>query len=124
MVDSKMMKYLIYIAISFVLTLLFTYVGPWWLIIIAPLLLGFFLKLTRMHAFLMGGASIILFWSALFIVRLNATGSAILERIAYLLPVNGSKFGLIFITLLIGGLLGGIASLNGAYWRKSMGLDN
>lgn len=124
MPDSNVMKYLIFLVISFFLSLLFTYIGPWWLIIIAPLALGFFLKLPRMHAFLMGGSSIILFWAVLFVIRVNVTGTAILERIAYLLPVNGSKGGLIFLTLLIGGLLGGLASLNGAFWRKSMGLNN
>ena len=124
MPSTNVLKYLFYLGITFFLTLLFTYVGPWWLIIITPLILGFFLKLSTWHSFFMGAGSIIVFWAVLYIIRINTTGVAIMERMAYLLPVNGSKAGLIILTLLIGGILGGLASLNGAFWRKSMGLDN
>ncbi len=122
MKQNPFFKFLAFFPITFVLTSLFTYVGPWWLIIIAPLLLGFFFKITQFHAFLMGAFSIIIYWGFLFIILSSKVGSSILERVAYLLPINGSKVGLVIITLLIGGLLGGLAALNGAFWRKSMRL--
>jgi hypothetical protein len=120
MQQNPFYKFLAFFAITFVLSSIFTYVGPWWLIIIAPLLLGFFFKITQFHAFLMGGFSIIIYWGFLFILLAVKTGDSIIERVAFLLPLQGSKPGLIILTLLIGGVLGGLAALNGAFWRKSM----
>jgi len=118
------LKYLIFIGGSLLLSLLLTYVGQWWLIIVGPMVLGFFLKIPHWHAFLSGALSISLFWGFFLAFRLNTTGSQIMEKIAFLLPLGGSRSGLIVVTLLIGGFLGGLAGLNGSYWRRSMGLTD
>lgn len=115
-------KYIVFLIITVLLSALFTLVGPWWLIIIAPMILGFFFKLNMIQSFFIGSASIIIFWGLIFVLS-SSSGTLIYERVAYLLPINGSKVGLILITLMIGGLLGGIAALNGTFWRNSMKLN-
>ena len=79
MKQNPFFKFLAFFAITFVLTSLFTYVGPWWLIIIAPLLLGFFFKITQFHAFLMGAFSIIIYWGFYLFSIPNTETSHILE---------------------------------------------
>ncbi len=112
-------KYILFITISVLFSALFTLIGPWWLIIIAPFLLGFFFKLDMIQSFFIGSASIIIFWGLIFMMS-TPSGTVIYERVAYLLPINGSKVGLILITLMLGGLLGGLAAMNGTFWRNSM----
>ena len=115
-------KYIVFLIITVFLSGLFTLIGPWWLIIIAPFILGFFFKLNMIQSFFIGSASIITFWGLMFLLS-SSSGTVIYERVAYLLPIYGSKIGLILITLMLGGFLGGLAAMNGTFWRNSMKLS-
>lgn len=118
-----MIKTLVFILTTCILALVLTMIGPWWLIIVGPILMGFILKVTLWRAFLLGALGTIVFWGALIAYRTFGATTIILERIAYLLQLNGSKVWLVVVTLIIGGIIGGVAALHGAFLRKSMRLQ-
>ena len=49
----------------------------------------------------------------------NANDGILSVKIASLLPLGGSKWMLIIVTALIGGLIAGFAALSGSYLRSS-----
>lgn len=116
------MKQIVFILISIILSAVLTWLSPWYMIIVGPLLMGFLLKTRLFESFILGFLSIVFFWGTLISFYSLESNSDIFVRIAYLLPLNGSRTGIILTSLFIGGLLGGLAGLNGAFWRKSMKL--
>ncbi len=115
-------KYLIFFVGTLIISTLLTYIGSWWLIIVGPMLFAFFLKIPYGKSFLAGAISIMLFWTSLMVMRSEVSGGQITEKIALLLPLHGSRTALCLVTLLVGGLIGGLAGLNGSYWRRSFDL--
>jgi hypothetical protein len=97
------------ISIAFVLELLL----PWWSIAIASALGGFFLRSNQ--NFLMGFLAIAILWTGkALLIDMNAAVN-LGERVANILTV--SKPVLLLVTALLGGLVGGFASLTGSLLR-------
>ncbi|MCB0603924.1 MAG: hypothetical protein KDC25_03575 [Saprospiraceae bacterium] len=119
----KFTKYLIFLLGAILIAFLCAYIGPWWLIVLGPIIFGFILKLSHTESFMLGALSLLLFWGGLFAYEAGSTGGLIFEKIAYLLPLKGSKSALIIVSLAIIGILGGLAGLNGSYWKRSMQLS-
>lgn len=111
------MRQLIFILFSILLSGLLSYLGSWWLIIFGPFIAGFILRSPKGEAFGLGFLSIFLLWGILIVFYLINGYEDITLRIAKLLPMGGNRMILIFITLFLGGLLGGLAALNAAQWR-------
>jgi hypothetical protein len=98
------------ILIAFVLELLL----PWWSIAVAAALGGFFLR-SNLN-FLMGFLAIALLWTGkALLIDMNAAVD-LGERVAKILTV--SKPVLLVVTALLGGLVGGFASLTGSLLRE------
>ncbi|WP_140468419.1 hypothetical protein [Hymenobacter nivis] len=104
----------------FVLALLVQLFLPWWTV--APLCFGLAAGLGAPggRAFGAGFAGIGLGW-LLAAAWLNARSAGILShRMAQLLPLGGSGWALVLATALVGGLVGGVAALAGAWARQAV----
>jgi hypothetical protein len=114
--NIKIMKFLIQV----VLTVLLSYVAeqflPWWTIGICAAVIAMGLTLNKITAFLGGFTAISLLWmivATLIDVRTNAILST---KIAPLLGFQSSTL-LILLTGLVGGMVGGLGALSGQQLR-------
>jgi len=82
---------------------------PWWTMAIGAFLVGFVFSNSGFKSFLSGFIAIGLLWLGLALYVDNATHSILTEKISQLFPLN-----LFVLTTLIGGLVGGFASMTGA----------
>lgn len=90
---------------------------PWWVITPLCLVLAFTWPVRGGWAFLAGFIGIGLGWLVLA-SWLNVRNEGLLaHRVAQLLPLGGYGWLLVFITALLGGLVGGLAALAGAWAR-------
>lgn len=111
--------------ISVLLTLLAgTAVGvlsfvPWWGFVISSLLVAVLLRQSPSMSFAAGFLGMFISWGALawWIDQLNE--HILSAQIAQIFPLQGSSAALLFITGILGGLLGGVAALAGTYLRAS-----
>ncbi|MCO6462159.1 MAG: hypothetical protein J5I59_12210 [Saprospiraceae bacterium] len=119
----KFTKYILFILCTLIISAVLTNFGPWWLMVVAPLILGFIFKMDGITAFSVGAISLVVFWGILIVYHLNTTGWTITDKMALLLHLKGSGVLLVIVSLFLAGLLGGLASLNGFFWRKAMNLN-
>lgn len=103
------MKFLIQIVITAVVCFMFQKLFPWWSMAIGAFLVGFIFSNTGPKSFLAGFLAIGLLWLGLAIYVDYSTQSILTEKVAQLFPLN-----LFLLTSLIGGLVGGFASLTGS----------
>lgn len=111
-------KYIIYFLGSLILSWLLSFLGAWWMIIFGPFLLALLLKMKPLTAFLLGFVAIALLWGILFILFSAMGSGALVSLMSDLLNFGSGKALLIMLTLLIGGLTGGLAGITGTYWRQ------
>jgi len=90
---------------------------PWWSVAIPGLLLGAILGRTGVTSFLWGFAGIGGLWLVQSLYIHIANGGILTSRIADLFSLP-SPILVIILTVLIGGLMGGFASLTGYLFRK------
>lgn len=90
---------------------------PWWSIVIAGFAGGMLFRIRGRSAFLAGVISLGLLWGGTaFIINIQ-NQSILSERIAALFNV-GEPAILILLTGIIGGVIGGFATLSGNLFRK------
>lgn len=105
-------SFLLHAGIGFLLTLFL----PWWSVVLLAILLGVTMQLSPVAAFGAGFAGMAALWGV-YAGFLDAQNGAVLsQRIAELFQVKTSN-NLIYITSLIGGLLGGCGAMTGALGR-------
>lgn len=106
---------LLHLGIGFVLTAFL----PWWTVVIAAFLVAFFLRIDSWKSFLAGFLAMTILWAgtALF---LDVQNSEILSsKVAQLFQLPNSKM-LVYITGIIGGLLGGFGALTGNLLKSAI----
>jgi hypothetical protein len=93
---------------------------PWW--VITPLCMGlaFFSAATPGAAFGAGFLGIGLGWLGLAGWLSLQNHHLLAQRVAQLLPLGGSAVALVLVTALLGGLVGGVAALAGAWARQAI----
>jgi hypothetical protein len=91
---------------------------PWWCIAVAAFVAALAIPQKTSKAALAGFLGIFLLWLVLAFVIKNKGGDLIATQIAYILKLNGNTILLIFVTGLIGGLVGGLGALTGSLGRK------
>ncbi len=91
---------------------------PWWSFAVANFIIALAIPLKPWVNFLTGAFGVASIWTGLA-TSIDAANNHILStKVATILPLNGSYTSLIVITTLVGALVGGFASLTGAYLRK------
>jgi hypothetical protein len=88
---------------------------PWWSIAIAAALGGYILK-SRAN-FLAGFLAIGILWLIMAVKIDNSSSSHLSEKIAAIFQLN--KYGLLAITSILGGIIGGLAALTGSLAKPS-----
>lgn len=111
-------------AIAFILTALLSfiagvYISIWWFFAIAAFLVALLIHQKPGKAFFSGFLALFILWGVLAFWIDTENNGILSGRIAYLLPLGGAKWALIFITGLVGGLVAGFAALSGSFLRSS-----
>ena len=108
-----MKKYLANFIVTVALAMIFSKFLPWWSIMLAAFITGYLFSLKRSAVFIVPFLAIGLLWSAQAFYIGNSNDFILGEKIAQLLPLNGSVSLLIIITGLIGGIAAGVAGIFG-----------
>jgi len=90
---------------------------PWWSVVLVCFIVGAMLNMNGWKSFLCGLVAIFLLWGLSAGWDFHNGSYIIANRIAELLG-GISGVALMFVTALIGGLLGGLGSMTGGYFRK------
>lgn len=106
------MRFVIHILATSIFCLLLQIFLPWWSIAVGAFLVSYFMRNKALSSFLAGCIGVALLWSIAALFIDITTQSVLTEKINRLLPVNA-----LFLTALVGGLVGGFASLTGALAR-------
>ena len=107
------MKFLIQtVAIAFIGGLL-QYFFPWWSMAIGAFAIGFMFASSGWKSFFAGLLGVGLLWFAMALYLDQASQSILSEKVGRLFPTKNVPL-LMLITALIGGLVGGFASLTGS----------
>ena len=94
------------------------YISIWWLFAIVALLVALLVHQRAGKAFLAGFLGLFILWFVIALWIDIENGGILSVKIASLLPLGGSKWALMFVTALIGGLIAGFAAMSGSYLRS------
>lgn len=92
---------------------------PWWSAAVAAFGLAFLLPRPGGRAFLAGFGGVGLGWLLLAAWLHLQTDGRLSHRVAELLPLHGNGWLLVLLTAVLGGLVGGLAALSGAWLRQA-----
>ena len=111
------MNFLIRILINGISAYYFIDFLPWWSIIFIPFLLGYFINENYFNHFLSGFIGIGIAWIFLIININSGTESIISEKIIQILNVESINILTIYSSI-IGGSIGGFASVTGLSFKR------
>ncbi len=112
------MKFIISILLTALLAFAFGLYLPWWTIALSAFIVALLILQSPGTSFLSGFLGIFFLW-ALLSWLLNSSNNGILSaKMAVILPLGGSAFMLIFVTAIVGALVGGLGALTGSLLRK------
>ncbi len=103
------MKFILQVVVTGIVCFVFQRIFPWWSMAIGALLVGFVFSNSGLQSFLAGFIAIALLWLGMALYTDVTTQAILTEKINTLLPVN-----VFVLTTLVGGLVGGLASLTGS----------
>jgi hypothetical protein len=99
------------------------YFLPWWVVAIAAFLAAFLIGKTPRGSFWSGFAAVFIGWTVLALFKSIPNDHILASRVVQLFPLPNNWLYLLAITALIGGLVGGMASLSGVYLKKAFQKD-
>lgn len=103
------MRFAIQLFITAIVCFMFQKLFPWWTMAIGAFLVGFVFSNTGFKSFLAGFIAVGLVWVGLALYIDNATQSILTDKVSQLFPIS-----IFVLTGLIGGLVGGLASMTGS----------
>lgn len=110
--------------LTVVLALVFSFVLPWWSVMLAAFLAGAIVRLRNVSAFFVPFLAIALFW-IVYAWALSSSNDFILaNRISVLLPLKGNTYLLFLLTGVVGGLSAGVAGVFGNQVRAAFSQQN
>jgi len=105
--------------VSIFLTALLSFVCglflPWWTIALAAFVVSLLIPQRPLFAFFSGFFAILLLWGAMAVVIDQLNQSILSAKVAAILPLGGSAYLLIFVTALVGALVGGGAAITASF---------
>ena len=114
------MKFLIAIILTALLSFIAgIYIPLWWFFAVVALLVALLVHQKAGKAFFAGFLGLFILWFVLTFWIDSANGGVLSVKIASLLPLGGSKWLLMIVTAVIGGLIAGFAAMSGSYLRTS-----
>lgn len=112
------MKFIIVLLLTALLGFATPLYFAWWSFAVTSFLIAFFIHQKAFTAFLAGFTGMFLLWLFFTLIIDNANQHILSQKIALLLPLNGSSLTLILITSFIGGIISGFAALSGSFARR------
>lgn len=112
------MKLIVSILLSALLAFVAGLYFPWWAFAVAVFAVGALIPQQPFKSFLSGFTGVFLLWLALLLFLNGSNNGVMADRVGNILSVKGGAAVLIPVTCLLGGLIGGLAALSGAYLRK------
>jgi hypothetical protein len=94
------------------------YFLPWWVVAIAAFLAACLIGKTPASGFWQGFAAVFIGWTVLALFKSIPNNHILASRVVQLFPIPHHWILLLFITALIGGIVGGMASITGIYVKK------
>ncbi len=108
------MLFLIILILSFIAS----YFLPWWIVALIAFLATLFLGKTSGRSFWSGFGGVFIVWVVLALLKSIPNDNMLASRVIQLFPLPHSWILLLFITALIGGLVGGMSALSGVLVKK------
>jgi hypothetical protein len=106
---------------AIILTALLGYALPlyfvWWSFAVTSFIVAIAIHQHPVKAFLTGFIGLSLLWGFHASIIDNANDHILSQKVAYILPLNGSSISLIWVTAITGGLVSGFAALTGSFAR-------
>ncbi len=96
---------------------LFTFL-PWYSFVFCAIIVAIAIHQKPTKAFMAGFVALFILWCILALMKDVANQHILSIKVANILHLNGNYILLIFITSVVGGLLGGLGALSGNYLRK------
>ncbi len=97
---------------------LYSSIVPWWGFAIGAFLAGVLVPQKASLSWLSGFTGLFCCWAVLAWYMSGQNNDIMAIKMAQVLPLKGSSLLLILVTALVGAIVGGFASLSGAYLRK------
>ncbi len=91
---------------------------PWWSFVVTNVIIAIALPIKPLQSFFAGALGVGALWAGLAFGIDLANKHLLSTKVAQILPLGGSYIALIIVTAFVGALLGGLASLTGAFVRK------
>ncbi len=91
---------------------------PWWSFVVTNVIIAIALPIKPLQSFFAGALGVGALWAGLAFGIDLANNHILSTKVAQILPLGGSYIALIIVTTVVGALLGGLASLTGAFVRK------
>jgi positive regulator of sigma E activity len=107
------MKFIVQVLFTIVLCALLQFFLPWWTLAIGSFVVAFLFDNKSWPAFAAGFLGVGLLWLGVAGYVSVVTDSVLTTKLNQLLPINSFA-----ITVLVGGLVGGLAALTGSLFRK------
>jgi len=95
------------------------YIPLWWFFAVVALIVALLIHQRAGRAFFAGFLGLFFLWFILAFWMDISNDGMLSVRIASLLPLGGSKWTLMIITAMIGGLIAGFAAMSGSYLRAT-----
>jgi hypothetical protein len=108
------MLFLIILILSFIAS----YFLPWWIVALIAFLAALFLGKTSGQSFWSGFGGVFIVWIILALIKSVPNDNMLASRVIQLFPLPHSWVLLLFITAVIGGLVGGMSALSGILVKK------
>lgn len=105
--------------IIFILSLIVSYVLPWWIVAIIAFLASLLIARSSAHAFWSAFAAIFIVWVVLALFKSVPNNHLLATRVAHLFPFGGQWIWLLLITGTIGGLVAGMSAWSGALVKQA-----
>jgi hypothetical protein len=112
------MKFIASLLLILLLSFLACLYLPWWSIAIVAFIVSVLIPQNPRASFFCGFSALFLFWGALSYWISANNNHVLAHRVSLLILKNDSPLLLIIVTALIGGVVGGLASLTGSFIRS------
>ncbi len=109
--------------IILILTFASGYFLPWWVVAIAAFLAAFFIGKTPGRSFLAGFGGVFIVWTILALFKSIPNDNILAKHVATLFQLPNWIL-LLFVTSLIGGIVGGMSALSGVLLKRAFAKDN
>jgi hypothetical protein len=95
------------------------YFLPWWVVAIAAFLAAFFIGKTSGQSFWSGFTAVFIVWTVLALFKSIPNDHILAKRVATMFTLPNWIL-LLFVTALIGGLVGGMSAWSGVLLKKAI----